>query len=212
MSEGVFIWQKPSRERSCSSEPLSSVGSFGPRRNCLGSCDVFIADQATTLGSARPYRLDVPFGLVKAVPSFHELMITLFLFLLTAPVSARCAQRRIFCGSRETQARLPATGCDAAWATLPGAVDPKAPPPLTVRCCQAGSGRRRDAARAAGPAGIAGLPEPQTDPQLVDPRRGDRSPNDVARFDFAEKSEPGEEGDAHIEHDAELQHLDRVGD
>ncbi|QIB33065.1 Na+/H+ antiporter subunit G [Ancylobacter pratisalsi] len=52
--------------------------------------------------------------------SFHELLITLFLFL-TAPVSANMIAKAHILRSKEERSRLPPTGRKVDWATLEGA-------------------------------------------------------------------------------------------
>ena len=106
------------------------VGSFGLAKLPGLMRRLHAPTKATTLGIGSTLIASMLwFGLVRGDPSFHELMITLFLFL-TAPVSAQMLAKAQILRSRETQAQLPAIGCDAAWATLPGAVDPTAPPPV----------------------------------------------------------------------------------
>ena len=62
------------------------------------------------------------FWAVKGHLSFHELLITLFLFL-TAPITAHMiAKANILRRKREAEA-LPATGRPVGWATLPQAKD-----------------------------------------------------------------------------------------
>jgi multicomponent K+:H+ antiporter subunit G len=56
-------------------------------------------------------------------PTFHEVLITLFLFL-TAPVTAQMIAKAHILRSRQTQAELPDTGCPARWATLPREIGP----------------------------------------------------------------------------------------
>lgn len=59
---------------------------------------------------------------VKGHFSFHELLITLFLFL-SAPITAHMiAKANLLRRKREAQA-LPATGRKVGWATLEGATD-----------------------------------------------------------------------------------------
>lgn len=57
------------------------------------------------------------FGGVHGELSFHELMITLFLFL-SAPVTAQMIAKAHILRSKEAQAALPETGCEARWATM----------------------------------------------------------------------------------------------
>jgi multicomponent K+:H+ antiporter subunit G len=60
------------------------------------------------------------FWVIEGVPSFHELLITLFLFL-TAPITAlMLAKANLLRRKRESEA-LPQTGRPVTWATLEGA-------------------------------------------------------------------------------------------
>jgi len=58
--------------------------------------------------------------------SFHELMITLFLFL-TAPISCNFIAKAYIHGAERPE-NLPPTGTDAGWATFDAAADPAAAP------------------------------------------------------------------------------------
>ena len=55
--------------------------------------------------------------MVKGIPSIHELMITIFLFL-TAPVTAYMIAKAHVLRDRPTQGALPACHTGAGWATL----------------------------------------------------------------------------------------------
>src|SRR3954463_5669844 len=62
--------------------------------------------------------------------SFHELLITIFLFL-TAPVTALMVAKAHILRSRERRRELPPTGRPAGWATLASPPEPqrRSPPP-----------------------------------------------------------------------------------
>lgn len=74
--------------------------------------------KATTLGIGAVLIASMLFfWIVEGNPSFHEFLITLFLFL-TAPVTAQMiAKAHILC-SEEVRKSLPATGRSVGWATL----------------------------------------------------------------------------------------------
>ena len=57
------------------------------------------------------------FAMASGHVSFHELLITIFLFL-TAPVTAHMLAKAHILRSREDRSRLPPTGRPAGWATL----------------------------------------------------------------------------------------------
>lgn len=57
------------------------------------------------------------FWFVRGTLTYHELLITLFLFL-TAPVSAHMIAKAQILRDEPTRAQLPPTGRSAAWATL----------------------------------------------------------------------------------------------
>jgi multicomponent K+:H+ antiporter subunit G len=59
----------------------------------------------------------VYFGLVEGTLSFHELLITLFLFL-TAPITAHMLAKANILRNRREAKRLPPTGRSVGWATL----------------------------------------------------------------------------------------------
>lgn len=62
------------------------------------------------------------FWALNGTPSFHELLITLFLFL-TAPITAlMLAKANLLRRKREAEA-LPVTGRPVGWATLEGATE-----------------------------------------------------------------------------------------
>ena len=63
------------------------------------------------------------FAAIARAVSFHEVMITLFLFL-TAPVSAQMIAKAYILRGRRIQAELPPTGAAAGWATLPQEKEP----------------------------------------------------------------------------------------
>lgn len=95
------------------------VGSFGLAKLPDMMRRLHAPTKATTLGIGFTLIASmVWFGGVAGDPSFHELMITLFLFL-TAPVTAQMISKAHILRSVQTQAELPPTGGDAAWATLP---------------------------------------------------------------------------------------------
>jgi multicomponent K+:H+ antiporter subunit G len=95
------------------------VGSFGLARLPDIMRRLHAPTKATTLGIGCTLIASmVWFAGVAGDPSFHELMITLFLFL-TAPVTAQMISKAHILRSARTQAELPPTGCDAAWATMP---------------------------------------------------------------------------------------------
>lgn len=62
------------------------------------------------------------FWAVKGHISFHELLITLFLFL-TAPITAHMIAKANLLRRKREASSLPATGRPVGWATLDGATD-----------------------------------------------------------------------------------------
>lgn len=82
--------------------------------------------KATTLGiGALLIASMVDFAGLKGELSFHELLITLFLFL-TAPVSAHMIAKAHILRAKDGQAALPDTGRPVGWATLSAPVEAKA--------------------------------------------------------------------------------------
>ncbi|HEX6010762.1 MAG TPA: Na+/H+ antiporter subunit G [Geminicoccaceae bacterium] len=74
--------------------------------------------KATTLGAGGLLLASmVYFGLVEGTLSFHELLITLFLFL-TAPITAHMLAKANILRNRREANRLPPTGRPVGWATL----------------------------------------------------------------------------------------------
>ncbi len=94
------------------------VGSFGLAKLPDIMRRLHAPTKATTLGigslliSSMAY-----FFLVKGALSFHELMITLFLFA-TAPVTAHMIAKAHILRDRALQEQLPPTRSKAGWATL----------------------------------------------------------------------------------------------
>jgi multicomponent K+:H+ antiporter subunit G len=85
--------------------------------------------KATTLGiGALLVASMLSFTLLEGDPSFHELLIVLFLFL-TAPVTAQMISKAyILAEARERRDLLPPTGRPLGWATLdpaPGETEPE---------------------------------------------------------------------------------------
>jgi multicomponent K+:H+ antiporter subunit G len=77
--------------------------------------------KATTLGiGAILVASMLYFWVIERNPSFHELLITLFLFL-TAPVSAQMIAKAHILRSDEVRRSLPSTGRPVGWATLDAA-------------------------------------------------------------------------------------------
>jgi multicomponent K+:H+ antiporter subunit G len=74
--------------------------------------------KATTLGIGSMLIASMLyFWIVEGAPSFHELLITLFLFL-TAPVTAQMIAKAYILRSKEAKEILPDTGRPVGWATL----------------------------------------------------------------------------------------------
>lgn len=97
------------------------VGSFGLAKLPDTMRRLHAPTKATTLGigslliASMVYFAGTAGGL-----SFHELLITLFLFL-TAPVSAHMIAKVHILRNKEKRKTLPETGSAAEWATLSGA-------------------------------------------------------------------------------------------
>jgi multicomponent K+:H+ antiporter subunit G len=74
--------------------------------------------KATTLGiGAMLIASMLYFLMIRGIPSLHELMITIFMFL-TAPVTAFMVAKAHILLDRKTQEELSPTGVDVGWATL----------------------------------------------------------------------------------------------
>jgi multicomponent K+:H+ antiporter subunit G len=74
--------------------------------------------KATTLGiGAMLIASMLYFLMIEGIPSLHELMITIFMFL-TAPVTAFMIAKAHILQDRTTQEELSPTGLDVGWATL----------------------------------------------------------------------------------------------
>lgn len=74
--------------------------------------------KATTLGiGAMLIASMLYFWVIEGNPSFHELLITLFLFL-TAPVTAQMVAKAFILREKHAQEILPGTGRPVGWATL----------------------------------------------------------------------------------------------
>jgi multicomponent K+:H+ antiporter subunit G len=74
--------------------------------------------KATTLGiGAMLIASMLYFLMIRGVPSLHELMITIFMFL-TAPVTAFMVAKAHILLDGKTQEELSPTGVDVGWATL----------------------------------------------------------------------------------------------
>jgi multicomponent K+:H+ antiporter subunit G len=94
------------------------VGSFGLAKLPDIMRRLHAPTKATTLGIGSMLIASMLyFLLVKGMLSFHELMITLFLFL-TAPVTAHMIAKAHILRDRSLQNRLPPTGTAVGWATL----------------------------------------------------------------------------------------------
>jgi multicomponent K+:H+ antiporter subunit G len=94
------------------------VGSFGLAKLPDIMRRLHAPTKATTLGIGSMLIASMfNFLLIKGMPSFHELMITLFLFL-TAPVTAHMVAKAHILRDRSLQNRLPPTGSAVGWATL----------------------------------------------------------------------------------------------
>jgi multicomponent K+:H+ antiporter subunit G len=70
------------------------------------------------------------FLLVRGHLSFHELLITIFLFL-TAPVTALMVAKAHILRDREQRRKLPPTGRPVGWATLDIRPEPRRPTPAS---------------------------------------------------------------------------------
>ena len=94
------------------------VGSFGLAKLPDIMRRLHAPTKATTLGIGSMLIASMLyFLLVKGMLSFHELMITLFLFL-TAPVTAHMIAKAHILRDRSLQKSLPPTGSTVRWATL----------------------------------------------------------------------------------------------
>ena len=94
------------------------VGSFGLAKLPDIMRRLHAPTKATTLGIGSMLIASMLyFLLVKGMLSFHELMITLFLFL-TAPVTAHMIAKAHILRDRSLQKSLPPTGSTVGWATL----------------------------------------------------------------------------------------------
>ena len=97
------------------------VGSFGLAKLPDTMRRLHAPTKATTLGIGSLLIASmVYFAGTAGVLSFHELLITLFLFL-TAPVSAHMIAKVHILRNKEKRKTLPETGSAAEWATLSGA-------------------------------------------------------------------------------------------
>jgi multicomponent K+:H+ antiporter subunit G len=102
------------------------VGSFGLAKLPDLMRRLHAPTKATTLGiGCMLIGSMVWFAGVKGDPSFHELLITLFLFM-SAPVTAQMIAKAHILRDAGTQRALPPTGCEASWATMQR--DPDAAP------------------------------------------------------------------------------------
>ena len=94
------------------------VGSFGLAKLPDIMRRLHAPTKATTLGIGSMLIASMLYFLiVKGMLSFHELMITLFLFL-TAPVTAHMIAKAHILRDRSLQKILPTTGSAVGWATL----------------------------------------------------------------------------------------------
>jgi multicomponent K+:H+ antiporter subunit G len=94
------------------------VGSFGLAKLPDIMRRLHAPTKATTLGIGSMLIASMLyFLLMKGTLSFHELMITIFLFL-TAPVTAHMIAKAHILRDRALQKSLPPTGAAAGWATL----------------------------------------------------------------------------------------------
>jgi multicomponent K+:H+ antiporter subunit G len=83
--------------------------------------------KSTTLGAGGLLLASMAyFGLVEGSLSFHELLITLFLFL-TAPITAHMLAKANILRNRREANRLPPTGRPVGWATLERGEERRAP-------------------------------------------------------------------------------------
>lgn len=100
------------------------VGSFGLTKLTDTMRRLHAPTKATTLGiGALLIASMLYFILFHGLPTAHELMITLFLFL-TAPVTANMVAKAHIFRHQELQKTLPPSSSGPGWATL-AEVDPK---------------------------------------------------------------------------------------
>jgi multicomponent K+:H+ antiporter subunit G len=94
------------------------VGSWGLAKLPTLMQRLHAPTKATTLGAGGLLLASMAyFGLVEGTFSFHELLITLFLFL-TAPITAHMLAKANILRSRRVANLLPPTGRPLGWATL----------------------------------------------------------------------------------------------
>ena len=94
------------------------VGSFGLAKLPDLMRRLHAPTKATTLGIGSTLIASMLyFLLLQGTPSFHELLITLFLFL-TAPVTAHMISKAHILRHRELHQALPKAGAAVGWATL----------------------------------------------------------------------------------------------
>lgn len=94
------------------------VGSFGLAKLPDIMRRLHAPTKATTLGIGSTLIASMLyFLLVRGMLSFHEVMITIFLFL-TAPVTAHMVAKAHILRDRALQDQLPATASGVGWATL----------------------------------------------------------------------------------------------
>lgn len=94
------------------------VGSFGLAKLPDMMRRLHAPTKATTLGiGATLVASMLFFFLQRGTPTFHELMITIFLFL-TAPVTAFMISKAHILRNRPTQEELPPSCAHTGWATL----------------------------------------------------------------------------------------------
>jgi multicomponent K+:H+ antiporter subunit G len=103
------------------------IGSYGLLKLTDPMARLHAPTKATTLGVGGVLVASMTwFWAVEGRVSFHELLITLFLFA-TAPVTAHLLAKMHIHRTLD-QSRLPPTGHGTPWATFPGAADTARPP------------------------------------------------------------------------------------
>jgi multicomponent K+:H+ antiporter subunit G len=123
MTEGAMIWEILVSVLLVGAGIFGLVGSFGLIRLPDTMTRLHAPTKATTLGVGGVLIASMVYMLVFMDSfSFHELMITLFLFL-TAPITANLIAKAQL-HTAEKPETLPSTGTGRGWATFDETADP----------------------------------------------------------------------------------------
>jgi multicomponent K+:H+ antiporter subunit G len=102
------------------------VGSYGLAKLPSLMQRLHAPTKSTTLGVGGILMASIVyFGVVKGELSFHEVLISFFLFL-SAPITAHMLAKVYILRNRQEAARLPPTGRPVGWATLDDGQRPEA--------------------------------------------------------------------------------------